>query len=80
LYSSPRSAEATFTNEDRMTRTAEELQVGDRIIYGKVNVRVADIHKQEGVGRVFLTLRNIEGKARFVGYVAVNRQSPVEVA
>jgi len=63
-----------------MTRTAEELQVGDRITYRSVDVRVADIHRHEGVDNIFLSLRNIEGKARFVGYVTLARRSPVEVA
>ncbi len=60
-------------------KQAQDLRVGDIIEHRSIRVRVADIHKQEGVASVFITLRNLEGKPRFAGYVSVSRFSPVNL-
>lgn len=58
-------------------KTAQDLEVGDLIVHGSIRVRVADIHKLEGVPNVLITLRNLPGKPRFYGYANVSRLSPI---
>ena len=58
---------------------AGDLRIGDIIEHRSIRVRVADIHKQEGVPNVLITLRNLDGKPRFAGYVSISRFSPVNL-
>jgi hypothetical protein len=61
------------------SKQAQDLRVGDIIEHRSIRVRVADIHNQEGVANVLITLRNLEGKPRFAGYVSISRFSPVNL-